>query len=262
MSKQHYRDDRYRDDERRHGRDYQRSEREQWQGRPQYGRPDEHPYRDQPTGRRGYEPFPPDEQGNYRRQGDYGPAYRSYGGWIGREEEYAHSGSRGSEPDWAEREGHYSSLQNQAPRGGVEHWGGSFFGSPGSASSTSRSGMEDEGRGYESPGQRKFAGYEEMGDASGHQTYHDPDYLQWRREQMRNLDRDYAEWRKERYKKFSEDFDQWRRARAGGSQGMKTESASQNPATSASSSEEGNSAASGSMGSPSPSSIKPSNLGS
>ena len=62
---------------------------------------------------------------------------------------------------------------------------------------------------------KEFAGYDEVGDASGHHMQHDPDYHQWRSEQMRNLDNDYNEWRRERYKKFSEDFDQWRSSRAG-----------------------------------------------
>lgn len=47
MSKPHYRDDRYGDDQRRHGRDSQRSEPEQWKGRSEYGRPDERSYREQ-----------------------------------------------------------------------------------------------------------------------------------------------------------------------------------------------------------------------
>ncbi|RYF07818.1 MAG: hypothetical protein EOO31_04955 [Comamonadaceae bacterium] len=45
------------------------------------------------------------------------------------------------------------------------------------------------------------------------QTHHDPDYHQWRAEQMRNLDNDYEAWRGERYKKFSEDFNEWRSKR-------------------------------------------------
>ena len=42
----------------------------------------------------------------------------------------------------------------------------------------------------------------------------DPDYHQWREEQMRRLDDDYQSWRSERYKKFSSEFDQWRSSRA------------------------------------------------
>ena len=42
------------------------------------------------------------------------------------------------------------------------------------------------------------------------QSYHDPDYHQWRSEQLSRLDRDYDEWRQHRYQRFSEDFDNWR----------------------------------------------------
>lgn len=38
----------------------------------------------------------------------------------------------------------------------------------------------------------------------------DPDYDQWRQEQMSNLDSDYQAWRGERYKKFSDEFNNWR----------------------------------------------------
>ena len=39
---------------------------------------------------------------------------------------------------------------------------------------------------------------------------YDPDYQQWRNEQMRNLDNDYESWRADRYKKFSDEFNTWR----------------------------------------------------
>lgn len=45
------------------------------------------------------------------------------------------------------------------------------------------------------------------------QGQHDPDYQQWRDEQMRHLDNDYHAWRGERYKKFSDEFGEWRRNR-------------------------------------------------
>ncbi|HEY8977086.1 MAG TPA: hypothetical protein VIN75_22915 [Burkholderiaceae bacterium] len=44
----------------------------------------------------------------------------------------------------------------------------------------------------------------------GGQAYHDPDYHQWRSEQLNKLDRDYEEWRQHRYQRFSDDFDKWR----------------------------------------------------
>jgi hypothetical protein len=42
----------------------------------------------------------------------------------------------------------------------------------------------------------------------------DPDYQQWRNEQIRNLDNDYRTWRGERYKKFSDEFSNWRNGRS------------------------------------------------
>lgn len=49
------------------------------------------------------------------------------------------------------------------------------------------------------------------GDDTSHRF--DPDYQEWRAEQMRQLDRDYALWRQERYRKFADEFDTWRRQR-------------------------------------------------
>jgi hypothetical protein len=61
-------------------------------------------------------------------------------------------------------------------------------------------------------------------DHQGHPHQHDPDYWQWRNEQMRALDDDYSAWRKERYSKFSDDFSQWRsqRQKGGGTGGSGT----------------------------------------
>lgn len=50
--------------------------------------------------------------------------------------------------------------------------------------------------------------------------HRDPDYQQWRDEQLRTLDDDYDSWRKERYQKFSDDFSQWRSSRTSGSSGQ------------------------------------------
>ncbi len=46
------------------------------------------------------------------------------------------------------------------------------------------------------------------------QPHHDPDYHQWRAEQLQNFDSDYQNWRQERYRKFSEEFNDWRRRNA------------------------------------------------
>jgi len=60
-------------------------------------------------------------------------------------------------------------------------------------------------------------GYLSLDHEGGYDDPLDPDYRQWRDEQMRALDRDYRDWRAERYKKFSEEFAQWRGSRGGSS---------------------------------------------
>lgn len=66
-------------------------------------------------------------------------------------------------------------------------------------------------------GSQTYGGY---GDQLGYGSYqdrsqqhHDPDYQQWREQQLRNLDDEYQSWRGERYKKFSDEFDSWRKNR-------------------------------------------------
>ncbi len=46
-----------------------------------------------------------------------------------------------------------------------------------------------------------------------HQHMHDPEYCQWRQEQIRSLDDSYSAWRDERYSKFAKDFGEWRKNR-------------------------------------------------
>lgn len=52
-----------------------------------------------------------------------------------------------------------------------------------------------------------------------HQDLYDPDYHQWRTEQMRSFDEDYRRWRQERFRRFSEEFNQWRQSRGGSQPG-------------------------------------------
>ncbi len=88
-------------------------------------------------------------------------------------------------------------------------------------------------------GSQTYGGYgDQLGYGSGSDRQergraHDPDYQQWREQQLRRLDEDYASWRGERYQKFSEEFDQWRRNREG--------KAGQDGAGSAASSQDGGS---------------------
>jgi hypothetical protein len=64
-------------------------------------------------------------------------------------------------------------------------------------------------------GQRR---YEPSRDAQ-HQEPFDPDYRQWRNEQMQSLDDDYRNWRRDRYKKFADEFSTWRSSRDKSAQG-------------------------------------------
>lgn len=126
-----------------------------------------------------------------------------YGAW-GREAEESRSGHDGG------------GLRGGAPRsygyaleaggyGGPRHdWGGSAgdrFGS-----------RHGQGRG---PGGR-----------AQEERHPDPDYDQWRREQMKALDDDYDAFRRERYQKFSDEFSRWRASRQAGSEEGMTASGS------------------------------------
>ena len=61
----------------------------------------------------------------------------------------------------------------------------------------------------------------------------DPDYHQWRNQQIEALDNDYDEWRKERYQKFSTEFDTWRSSRSTNASKNAQEKSGQNNAVSA-----------------------------
>lgn len=63
-------------------------------------------------------------------------------------------------------------------------------------------------------GQRTWDPYSSPQGGQQSRQHHDPDYLNWRDEQIRNLDSDYDSWRQERYSKFSDDFNKWRSERA------------------------------------------------
>lgn len=82
------------------------------------------------------------------------------------------------------------------------------FGNIGAHSHGQR-GDEDDFAGFWNEGRNENHG------GHGHHPRHvDPDYHQWRSEQIRNLDREYDEYRQERFKKFATDFDKWRSERS------------------------------------------------
>lgn len=82
---------------------------------------------------------------------------------------------------------------------------------------------EPQGAGY-----ARHQGYQSGpgGHGSGYDNQFDPDYHQWRTEQLRSLDNDYHSWRQDRYKKFSDEFNSWRNSRQQQTSGGETPSRS------------------------------------
>lgn len=71
---------------------------------------------------------------------------------------------------------------------------------PASTASMERAIRGKQHGGRESYGERSGYGGYGQGSSQGH--HHDPDYQQWRNEQLQNLGDYYNSWRGERYKKF------------------------------------------------------------
>jgi hypothetical protein len=69
-------------------------------------------------------------------------------------------------------------------------------------------------------------GWRDQQGRSQHRHEFEPDYHQWRKEQVQALDEDYRNWRQERYKKFSDEFSDWRKNRSSASSASATGSAS------------------------------------
>lgn len=92
----------------------------------------------------------------------------------------------------------------------------------------------DDDHGYEHDNSGRYYGRQHQGRSGGHDDQFDPDYSQWRDEQMRGLDEDYRTWRNERYKKFSDEFSQWRSQRGSRENADDTGSSSGNQGSSSS----------------------------
>jgi len=154
------------------------------------------------------------ESGNF---GNYSPPHGNYGAMSGQGRypgsDYRQGGNYDQGGQSGQRFGQYSHGVDARTDSTGGYGSGNFgpdnaFGSGGYGNGDWNQGSYGS-RGGQSHGQRG-------------QAYHDPDYHQWRSEQLSRLDRDYEEWRRHRYQRFSEDFDQWRANRdnnQGGAQG-------------------------------------------
>jgi hypothetical protein len=105
--------------------------------------------------------------------------------------------------------GGYGPRYGSGYSGGTVH--GSGYGTYGGGSQSGNYGVE---RGDDRYGRQGYGQSGWQQDHEGGQHRFDPDYQQWREEQIRNLDEDYRTYRQERYKKFSAEFDSWRKNRA------------------------------------------------
>lgn len=145
---------------------------------------------------------------------------------------YQGYGSRDERQGDFERSGYRNqSYQRDSWRGQGDSWRGQggYEGGRGTEDRGDYGRFQGGSGGYRSnagpyAGSQTYGGY---GDQLGYGSYqgrsqqhHDPDYQQWREQQLRNLDDDYQSWRGERYKKFSDEFDSWRKNRQQGQPGQ------------------------------------------
>lgn len=173
----------------------------------------------------GYQGGPAGPQGDWGRSrgwsspGGHGGSQGGYGGYgntggAGRfgADSLAHEGvyGQGRTPSGRDR------FRGDEDPGWHGAWGGSSAQTGGYGHGSARHGMGGGDRGQDQP--------------------FDPDYHQWREEQLRRLDDDYRSWRQDRYKKFSDEFSTWRAGRGtepGAAQGSGTGGTSASSSTAA-----------------------------
>ena len=130
------------------------------------------------------------------RQQGWNESSRQPQGDFGRDRDHA---ELGSSDDWRRRQdnlGAYRDDESPSP------WGQRGGQDPRYEQDNrySQYGMRDSERRYDQ-------------DSDAQRDQFDPDYSQWRREQMKALDDDYHQWRQDRFKKFSDEFSNWRSSR-------------------------------------------------
>ena len=147
----------------------------------------------------------------YREPGRFaheGPGY--YGGDGRDADRYQGAGYWDSEEDRAQRGEWHSDDYRRPPPRAAQPYPPSPYRQP------DYRGGERPAGGYGSYGSTDgaYGDVQRHNPQQGQQHGHfDPDYHQWRTEQMNKLDEDYRSWRSDRYKKFSDEFKSWRSAR-------------------------------------------------
>ena len=145
--------------------------------------------------------------GQYGQYGQYGMVRNDYRGDAGLGLPPREGRDRFSSPDWFRSSGGYRNDGREV------YPSNSRFDSDYGDYRDYRGHQDRDRAGYARGDARWDSGDGLRGPSQGRQDYHDPDYQQWRQEQLRLLDEDYQSWRKDRYEKFSNDFNTWRTSR-------------------------------------------------
>jgi len=185
-----------------------------WQGR----RQQQEAFQGRGTQMGGYDPY---DQGQDLGRGaggsDYGSGETSF--WRGDEQQRMDERSRAGAygRGYQGRDSWRTHGSDESRYGGFDR--GPSGGPGGSYLSDYGSGQQESWQGGGMPrhtgtARGGFSGYGGSGGGREHERQWDPDYHQWRGEQLRRLDEDYEAFRKERYGKFSEEFNTWRANRA------------------------------------------------
>jgi hypothetical protein len=147
-----------------------------------------------------------------RGYGSRSSAGSNYGDWRQEGQSSQRSGAFGEQSPYggagSGRDDYESNRYRQQNPGQPGHGGYSgWHGQPAQSGPYGQSGMGQQRWGQQGQQGGSFG----QGDSS--QEQFDPDYHQWRSEQMKALDDDYKNWRQDRYKKFSDEFSTWRSGR-------------------------------------------------
>lgn len=155
------------------------------------------------------------QQGGYDSTPGYGSPPGAQAGSLGeRHDEHRHGaidpdrGTSSGPARFSDSRGNRSGLQRSGDRDAAHPIAPGAGTRPASVPAHSRASADAAWPG-EGPGSSPVSGRA----AIDHQQQHDPDYRQWRDEQLRSMDAEYDAWRNERYRKFSDEFGEWRKKR-------------------------------------------------
>jgi len=163
---------------------------------------------------------PSQYSGHYGAESNYSGA-RQQGGFDPRADARGYEGNYGSSSGLGNANPYGGSSYETNARGDEYYDTRSHMREPWQGDNRARGGLQgsqdDAYRGRQGGFGRGSNRYGTAGDdyqdLNAKRSHHDPDYQQWREEQIRGLDDDYKAWRDERYSTFSNEFGEWRKNR-------------------------------------------------